>query len=308
MTLRIRKWALSSFLGGAAMVGVVFSLPHRYESSASFTPAVSGASSISSVAQSLGLDAGGDATQSPDFYSDLVTTDEIYSRVLAQLFPAPEQSSNVRRVIEEYAEPSTDTLHQLDVAMRRLRGLMTVSPSRRTGIVKLTVRASTPARAQYVAGAFIGEVDRYNQLVRRRQVTANRQFIEGRLAIAREDLRRREDSLKVFLEGNRNLENSPQLKLEGDRLTRTVLLQHSIVTALAQSYEQSRIDEVRDTPGISIVQPPIYPRKAASRNGALLVLVGVVLGALVGLFWGADGRARIAGWRRDLFAEHASSR
>lgn len=298
---RLPNWMIGGVVGATLAAIIVLALPRRYESTASFTPAEATQSSIASVAQSLGLDAGTDPTQSPDFYSDLLTTDEIIGRVLSQPFPPQDQSGGGRLIIDEYARPSSDTLYRLDKAMRKLRSLVTVTSSRRTGIVKLTVDASTRPRAQFVAAVFLSEVDRYNQMVRRRKATADRQFVEGRLAAAQDDLHLREDSLQVFLERNRNTDNSPALKLDNDRLTRDVLLEQSIVTSLAQSYEQARIDEVRDTPEISVVQPPVYPRLPASRNGLLYTLLGLMLGGLAGLLWGVEGRARMTGWRRELF-------
>jgi uncharacterized protein involved in exopolysaccharide biosynthesis len=292
-------WAKGGVAGAVLAAGIVLLVPTRFESSASFTPSVSAQSNLTGLVQSLGLDASSDATQSPDFYSELLTTDEILRRVLSQAFPAPDSGT----VMQEYSKFDADSLQRLDRAMKKLRSSLTVSASRRTGIVKIDIQATTRSRATFLASVLLNEVDRYNQQVRRRKAAADRVFVEGRLQSARSELAVVEEKLKNFMATNRNVSNSPELRLEADQLTREVVLHQSLVTSLAQNFEQSRIDEVRDTPDISVVQPPIYPRRPASRNGSLWSLLGALAGAFGGLMWGADGRRRVQRWRTELFAK-----
>jgi uncharacterized protein involved in exopolysaccharide biosynthesis len=60
-----------------------------------------------------------------------------------------------------------------------------------------------------------------------------------------------------------------------------------VYTSLAQAYEQAKIEEVRDTPVLSIVVPPSLPAKGDSRDlakrGIVLTVFFAVLGGLVSL-------------------------
>jgi uncharacterized protein involved in exopolysaccharide biosynthesis len=58
-----------------------------------------------------------------------------------------------------------------------------------------------------------------------------------------------------------------------------VTSRREIESTLAQAFEQARIDQVRDTPVITIVEPPIVPAVANSRG----IIRNAVLGLIVGL-------------------------
>jgi uncharacterized protein involved in exopolysaccharide biosynthesis len=65
-------------------------------------------------------------------------------------------------------------------------------------------------------------------------------------------------------------------------------IRQAVVIALAQNYEQARIDEVRDIPVITIVEAPAVPALPDPRmlllRGVLALVAGAVLGALLAFF------------------------
>ncbi len=92
-----------------------------------------------------------------------------------------------------------------------------------------------------------------------------------------------EDSLKAFLVENRQFANSPQLAFEHDRLQRQVVMRQELVTAMAQAYEQARIDEVRNLPVITVIDQPEPPALPDPRGRLLKLLLGVILGLMAGV-------------------------
>jgi hypothetical protein len=52
---------------------------------------------------------------------------------------------------------------------------------------------------------------------------------------------------------------------------------------LAQAYEQARIEEVRNTPVITVVESPELPAIHDPRGRALMGLLGIFLGGVLGL-------------------------
>ena len=124
-------------------------------------------------------------------------------------------------------------------------------------------------------------MDDYNSRIRRSQAVAEREFLEARLRDARAELRIAEDSLLAFLRENRRVENSPQLTFERDRLQSRVSLRQQVYETLFQAFEQSRIEEVRDTPVITVVERPIRPAQADPLHLPVLAAVGLLLGAIV---------------------------
>jgi uncharacterized protein involved in exopolysaccharide biosynthesis len=69
---------------------------------------------------------------------------------------------------------------------------------------------------------------------------------------------------------------------EHDRLQREVALRQQLRTALAQSYEESRIREVRNTPVITVLEPAAVSTLPESRHRVLITLLGLFAGAFAG--------------------------
>lgn len=105
----------------------------------------------------------------------------------------------------------------------------------------------------------------------------------------RERLRKAGESL----ERNRRYEGSPGLTFRYERLQRRVNLRQQVFTPLSKSYEQAKIDEVRNTPVITVVEPPELPARPDPWRLKLKGLLGLILGGIVGVFW-AFGREMMA--------------
>jgi uncharacterized protein involved in exopolysaccharide biosynthesis len=148
-------------------------------------------------------------------------------------------------------------------------------------------------------------VNRFNLERRQSNASQEREFIEGQLSRAESALHAAEDSLRRFLEQNRNYQNSPSLRFRHERLQRRVSLRQQVFSSLSESYQQARIDEVRNTPVITVVQPPELPARPDPRQLLLKGALGLVLGGMLGVF-GAFGHEMMTATRQrdpDDYAE-----
>jgi uncharacterized protein involved in exopolysaccharide biosynthesis len=127
------------------------------------------------------------------------------------------------------------------------------------------------------------QVNSYNVARQQAQATLERTFIEKRLVETRATLTRAEDQLRTFRDFNRDAGRSPSLRLEGNRLDREVTMRQSLYTSLSQAYEQSRIEEVRDTPAISVIEHPTLPTSADTSYGLRNTLLGAIGGMFLGI-------------------------
>ena len=172
-----------------------------------------------------------------------------------------------------------------EAGIARLRGLIRTSIVHQTGVITATVTTPDARLAQQVAARLLELVNRFNLESRRSQATQERRFTERRLAEVRQDLRFAENRLLDFLRRNRNYHNSPELRFEHDRLSREVSMRQQLFTSLAEAFEQARIEEVRDTPVITVIEAANLPARPDARgllrNGTLGCLVGLALGLLV---------------------------
>ena len=147
----------------------------------------------------------------------------------------------------------------------------------------LSVQTEWPDLSVMIAEDLLEAVSRFNLDTRASQAAAERAFTERRVQLAEDELQASEDSLRLFLEANRQFEDSPMLSFQFDRLSRAVMLRQSVLTTLVQSYEQARISEVRDTPVITVLQQPYMPPGPDDSSLLLTLAIGMVLGGLAGI-------------------------
>jgi uncharacterized protein involved in exopolysaccharide biosynthesis len=178
---------------------------------------------------------------------------------------------------------------RVERAVERLENQISVSVDSETGVVQLAVTTRWPQLSESVAERIIDLVNHFNLETRRSQASEEREFLSQRLSEAKRELRVAEDSLEAFLENNRRYQDSPPLRFEHDRLQRGVNLHQQLVTSLAQSLEQAKIEEVRNTPVITVVEPAEKPARPDARRLKLQGFLGLVLGTVIGLMW-AFGR------------------
>lgn len=272
---------------GLAAGGLTGLLRRRtWTSVAQFVPQSSdlGRSRLSGLAAQFGVAVpGADRTQSPDFYAELVKSRDI----LAQTALARYETTidGVRRqgtLVELYGEDAGTPAQRLDETLRRMQRWVSTSTGIRTGIVRLEVRSISPDLAAQVAANLVARANQFNLDTKQGQAAAERQFSEQRLATARAELFTAEERLASFLRANRLYEMSPILVMEHDRLQRAVDVRQQVFSSLAQSYEQARIDALRDTPVLSLVEKPAPPVRPDGRGTVVRGLLGLFAGAVVG--------------------------
>jgi hypothetical protein len=115
--------------------------------------------------------------------------------------------------------------------------------------------------------------------------------------------------LKTFLQNNLTYQGSPRLQLEFARLQRHVDLVQQVYVTLSQEYEQARIQEVRNTPVITIVDRPeasAHHSIRLSTAGLLGLVAGLIMAAMAAFIREYGQRQRIDD--ADSFREFADLR
>ena len=146
------------------------------------------------------------------------------------------------------------------------RNFSRISPSNISGVVVIEVTTLWPELSMQIAQNYLHEITRFNLEARQSQAIAEREFAEERLTESRAELISAEDALGEFLEANRSITNSPELTLQRDRMDRRILILQQVVTSLSTAYQQARLDAVRNTPVISIIDQPRVPAVGNARG------------------------------------------
>jgi len=224
------------------------------------------------------------ATESADFYADLLRSRNVLSELVHARYTrgrGPEATEGT--FIELSRVRGADSADREDRAIRRLSRALSVSVKPRTGVVSFQVTTRDPILSRQLADRTLEVVNRFNLERRQSRAGAERRFVETRLADAERDLRGLEDRLQAWLQQNRDYKDSPRLLFEYQRLSNEVTLKQGVVTTLAQAFEQARIDEVRDTPVLTVVEDPVVPTRPNSRRTVAKAVLAMVFGAGLGV-------------------------
>jgi uncharacterized protein involved in exopolysaccharide biosynthesis len=186
---------------------------------------------------------------------------------------------------EIFAVPGNTADQRRENAVIALRNSIVSSLNPKTGVITFSVRSQNPELSFQISNRLLAEVNRFNLERRQTQAGVERKFTEARLATVREELRDAESRLQRFLQDNREYARSPTLSFEADRLQRDVALRQQIYTSFAQAFEQSKIEEVRDTPLITAIEQPAtaaWPDgRGLTQKGVLALAIGAMLGLII---------------------------
>lgn len=288
-----RALAILPFLVAFVWVVVLLILPREYTSPAMFTPSSSAGqlSQLEGLAAQFGVNVPqGQTNESPDFYASLIQSEELLRSAVVTTYRFPASSESGADTI------SGDLVTLLRVrrgtrsekvekAIQKLQDQLSVNSDASTGLVTLSVTTRWAALSRQVGERLLALVNSFNLQTRQTQAAAERRFLEGRVRTVRDSLQNAENTLQAFLEHNRSYQSSPELQFEYDRLESHVTLEQQVYTTLAQSLEQARMDEVRNTPVITVVEPPQFPARPDRRYLPLKAVLGFVLGGVAAVVW-----------------------
>ena len=281
---RILRWMLVT---GSIAAGIGFFKPALYTASASFIPQGTDVSrsGLANLAGQFGFSLpASNQTLSPDFYAKLITSQAILKQIARDTITVEELGRRRISFQELYDIRGGSSSRREEQGAARLSRMVSASVDKNTGVVQLSVLTRWPSVSLAIATALVDAVNEFNQRTRQGQAAAERKFTEGRLVVARGELRAAEDRLQGFLSTNRDFSRSPELTFERDRLQRDVMLQQQVFTSLTESLEDVRIREVRDTPVITIVESPSVETFPEPRRRVVLVSFAVLLGGIFGGF------------------------
>jgi uncharacterized protein involved in exopolysaccharide biosynthesis len=260
----------------------------KYAASVSFMPQAGESRTgggAAALAQQFGVNLGTERPgQSPQFYVDLLRSRAVLRAAVESEYQVPVENGTIRRgnLIDFFEiKDNGKRLPPWRRAADRLRDRISTSVARETGIVHVTVSASHPALAEQIAERLLEILNTFNMEVRQGRAQEEGRFISGRLAEAQDELRAAENALQDFMRQTRDFRNSPELIFQHDRLQRQVAIRQEVYTSLLRSQEEARIDAVRDTPLLTVVDHPTGAAEPKGRGTVLRTMLAFMLGLMV---------------------------
>ena len=223
-------------------------------------------------------------SDSPDqrVYPDIIKSRILAREMLQQKFDTDEfgpQKSLLQILTYGNEEPEfgPDTLVKMATEYF-IEDMIQVEQDRQSQIYTVTVSAFEPQFAADLCEALIEELDTHQRTYKTAKVKETRLFIEGRIVDIQKELEEAEEDLKVFRDRNRQIGSSPALLLEQQRLSRETAVLTGVFTTLKQQLEMTKIEEVRESTLVQVLDPPEAPLKRDKPKRKLFVLLSLILG------------------------------
>ena len=316
LLLRNRKSIVVWALVCGIVAGVLTALLRGYTAEASFAPQTSGisASSLSGLAAQFGVNLSSlNGGPSLDFFADVAQSRQLLTTAALTTYRFSTKRGGTDTLsgtlVELYNKGGKNPEERLQRTVKALDKDVSVVKDEDGGIVTIEVHEKWPLLAEQVVRRLLFLVNDFNLNSQQSQAAAERVFVEGRVDEVHAELDSAENAQRQFSEDNRTYLNSPRLTVEAARLQRRVDFLQQLYLTLSQAYEQARINEVRNTPVITIVDQPEGSAKhttGLALNGVVGMLFGAVVGFVIGFIRDYGQKQRAA--QAPAFEEYLSLR
>ena len=285
--LRFRgTFLLSAIVAAAIIMAFALTESRQYTSLTSFMPERGGSQGGGAgLAAQFGLTVvGAQTAESPAFYLELLKTHEMLDAIAGAQYQLA-NGAGTGPLERAYGITGPSPTMARERAIRALALQIHASASAKTGIVNAAVTTPSPTLSTQIAQQVLIQLRRFNAERRQTQATSEREFAEARMAEGKQQLNQAEGRLDGFLQVNRDYRNAPRLLFEYDRLARDVAMRQQLYTALAEAFEQAKLEEVRQTATLTVLQPPITPVSADPRGLIRRAMFALLFGLLVGVLF-----------------------
>ncbi len=283
-----RRLLLTGFFGGVLGVAGSFIVQQRFVTTTIFVPQTSSAipripASVAGLAAQFGVlpNTGG---FTPNLFAVLPNTQYIREQVALARYTLPDclgSDSASGNLILGFGLEKKTPRKALDEAIRKLDDATDVKFDPVISTVTISVTACSPELASDVASQYLSAIDRFNREVFRSQAREQREFGEQRIKELAAELSAAEDSLVRFYEKNRTYQSSPALQARETQLRRQITALESTYMGVRTDYERARMDEARDQPALTVVDPPEPPAKKSWPKRWLFGLAAALLGSVL---------------------------
>lgn len=286
----VLSWQSRKFIGivtGAVTVlAVVISLllHESFKSTAVLLPDTdkskfaSGGGGLSDLAAMAGVNIGGEVSV-VKLYPTILKSESVLKTVIYTRYQTNEFPDSVN-LIQYWKINDKNLERDFEIALQVLRNGLEVTMDLKTGVLTMSIETEEPQLSADILNNTIRSADRFIRTKRNTSALEQRKWVEARLVEVKADLSKAENALKEFREKNRLVSGSPQLLLEQEQLIREVQINAAMYTELKKQYELVKIEEIRTTPIINILD---YGRAAARKEHpqrSIIVLVSMMLAFL----------------------------
>ena len=214
-------------------------------------------------------------------YPEIIKSRALAKSVLEKEFFTNKIGSNQKLLAiltDDLAKSFSNMEKRKSIGAKRLLNMVDISEDMKTSIITLSVSAFEPKFSKDINNAIINELDLHQRSYNKTRTSEARFFIEERIISVEKELVLAEESLKNFRDRNRRIQNSPALQLEQQRLLREVTVLQEVFTTLKQQLEMTKIEEVKDSDYVIIIDPPSVPLEKSNPSIKFTLIMTMLFG------------------------------
>ena len=267
-----------------------FAMPLYISTSKIISSGGSGGSraSMQGLAAQFGISLGAPQQETKWVYKEILKSRTIARSMLDQKFDTEKfgRQKQLFTILTSGGKSAQYDEYELQIkAIDALMKMIEVNEDKINGIYTIRTLANEPKFAAELNKTLIEQLDSHQKEYNNTRISEARRFVEKRLIATEEELNIAEEALKNFHDQNRRIENSPSLLLEQQRLRREVNVLTSVFTVLKEQLENTKIQEVKESNYVIILDKPEIPIYRTKPKKKQLVIITGFFGIGIGLFF-----------------------
>jgi uncharacterized protein involved in exopolysaccharide biosynthesis len=159
----------------------------------------------------------------------------------------------------------------VDDTRKRLQGLVKFQAGK-DGIITINADSKDPAKAAQLANTFIDELQKKSQQLNLTKASTERNFLEKRLVVVKQDLKSAEEAMKSFQEKNKTIKADDQIKaaIEGIARVRAEIISKEVqLAALRNSMTDESAEVSALLAGLSRLRKQLGSMSGAGEGGVI---------------------------------------
>ncbi|MAJ44018.1 MAG: hypothetical protein CMF96_04620 [Candidatus Marinimicrobia bacterium] len=172
----------------------------------------------------------------------------------------------------------------IEIALEELSKRLRVVENE-TGLIKIKILMEEPKLASDVVNFIANEIKLHVSSDLFLESLDHRKFIENRMNNSKTDLSDSEIKLTYFRKNNPIVLDTPEIQLQRGRLIRDVEVNQQVYITLRQQYELAKIEELKSTPVIKILDKGIAPAQKAKPKRTKIVILSFLISIIISLYY-----------------------
>lgn len=273
-------------------IGLVYAIfaTKWYSSTVKILPSASGNENLmsrySSLAAMVGINIPGVNEDRHFQYPDIIQSNFILDKILKQKYKTSSKSDSVTLFefwgIDYDSKKPEERYKIFEKAKKDLRSnYINTFIDKKTNLLTIEVLTpDDPILTAEIANFIADELDIYNKYHRKYKTKEQRKFIERSLKDTERQMIKAEKALMYFKTKNKDL-TSPENEIRLSRLETDLELQKTIYIELSNQLEIVKIEEIKETETLDILEQAVVPIRKAKPKRSLIVLFFILIGIIV---------------------------